>query len=252
MRRNGIAKALAALAALTMTAGAMTGCASAPGAAPGMARSVDDSTAGMAVRARMLRSMQDFGGVNVDVVGGLVLLTGRVASEEARLEAERIAWSAPKVRDVANELQVSDDPRQAFGANDQWISGQVRARLLADGEVRNATINVQTYDGVVYLLGRARTGGEAERAASNASLVPGVSRVVSFIRIDDLAEEPGAPASSVAPSATPATPAAPGSDLLGGPGELRGVQDDLGEQDDVGEPPIEEEDPDLLGGPTRL
>lgn len=211
---------------------ASSGCASAPGAAPGMARSVDDASAGMAVRARMLRSLHDFDRVNVDVVGGLVLLTGRVDTEEARQEAERIAWSAPKVRDVANELQVNTDRRQAFGANDQWVSGQVRARLLADGQVRNATINVQTYDGVVYLLGRARSDGEAQRAASNASLIPGVSRVVSFIRIDPAP----APLDDRPYASPPSQTDEDTGGLLGGPDDLSTGANDR----EAG----------LLGGPT--
>ncbi len=196
-----------------LSAVALSACASSPGTGDGFARGLDDTSASMAVRARMMRSYFDFDRASVTVVGGLALLTGRVADEAARAEAERIAWSAPKVRDVANELIVDDGPRPNYGVNDQWLSGQVRARLMADGHVRNASINVETYEGVVYLLGHTRTEGEAQRAATNASLVPGVARVVSFIRIgSELVPDaraahtappaPAAPAPSPAPAAT--------------------------------------------------
>lgn len=180
--------------ALTLAALAACGCASAPPPASGsMGRSFDDATAGMAIRARMMRSLTDFSRVDVNVAGGLVLLVGRVNDDDARDEAERIALSAPKVRGVANEIEVQVGGRRAFGVHDQLIASQVRARFISDQFVRNAAINVETYDGVVYLLGRVRTEDEARRAASSASFVGGVRRVVSFLIVDPDEPAPTAP-----------------------------------------------------------
>lgn len=171
------------LVAVAIVGVAVSACTGGTGS---VGRGLDDSSAALAIKSRMLRSSTDFRGVDVNVTAGLVLLTGSVATPEHRVEAERIAWSAPKVREVANELSVgAGDQRQMLGANDQWISAQVRSRLLADAGVRGSTINVETHSGVVYLLGRARTAGEAERAAANASLVPGVTRVISYLEFGD-------------------------------------------------------------------
>lgn len=150
-----------------------------------LARSLDDSSAATAVRVRMLRSEVDFSHINVNVSDGLVLLTGRAEDPRESVEAERIAWSAPKVRDVANEIVVSRKGRQLLGAGDAAISTQLRSRLVADGNVRGVSVNIETYQGVVYLTGRARTEAEARRVASHASLVPGVKKVVSFLNVSE-------------------------------------------------------------------
>ncbi len=46
--------------------------------------------------------------------------------------------------------------------------------------------NIETYDGVVYLMGIARTQAELKEAAERASRVGGVQRVVSYVRVRDI------------------------------------------------------------------
>ncbi|MGD2132522.1 MAG: BON domain-containing protein [Maricaulaceae bacterium] len=142
---------------------------------------VNNASAEMAIKSRMFRSTTAFSGVDVIVVDGVALLIGHVPDEATKEEAGRIAWSAPNVRDVGNELVISPDGRTLRGANDQVLLSQVRARLLA-ADVRARTVHVEVYNGVVYLLGRARTQAEATEIAEIASYVGGVDRVVSFVR----------------------------------------------------------------------
>ena len=158
----------------------VTGCATPRGPTSGL----DNASASMAIKSRMLRSQTNFSGVDVRVVDGVVLLMGHVPTEDAKEEAGRIARSAPNVRDVGNELNVDPDGRTLLGANDQLILSQVRARLIADELVRASSVHVEVYDGVVYLLGRVRSASEVERAASITSRTVGVKRVVSFLAAD--------------------------------------------------------------------
>ena len=172
----------AALLAMLVAPFSLSGCAGRP-----FGRSLDDASAGMALRSRMLRSDFNFARANVEVTDGLVLLTGVVDSPLARIEAERLAWSAPKVRNVANELVTEPNApeRLPLGAGDQLISTTVRARLVASWSVAARRIHIESYDGVVYLLGRTRTRAAAERAAEIAASVRGVERVVSYIHADE-------------------------------------------------------------------
>ena len=147
-------------------------------------RSIDDTSAGIAIGARMRRyAGGDLSGVRIAVEDGLVLLSGNVPEPQLRLEAERIAWSAPKVIKVANEIEVTGK-RGFFGnAKDRWITTQVRSRILADKSVRSVNINIETRNKVVFLLGLVRNEGEIKRATGHASLVPGVKKVVSYLSV---------------------------------------------------------------------
>lgn len=172
----------AGCAAVAVGAGAAVGVATVQEKTVGEA--VDDATASNEIKAKLLASeLGDFSEVDVEVSTGLVLLTGRVNTSEERVEAERLAWTSSRALDVANEVLI--EPPGGFTANvsDEVITARVRSRLIGSSSVRSLNFNVETYNGVVYLMGLARTEQELRRAAEEASYVGGVQRVVSYIRL---------------------------------------------------------------------
>lgn len=149
-----------------------------------LGRDLDDTNASLSIKAAMTRADgYALQGVDVEVTDGLALLTGTVPREDDRRQAECLAWSALAVRAVENEVVVSDPSRFRDGARDGWITQQIRGRLLRDRAVRSVNFNVEAENGRVYLLGIARTRGELERAAQHASLVEGVTDVVTLVRV---------------------------------------------------------------------
>lgn len=165
-----------------------------------MGEALDDATASNEIKAKLLNeSGAKFAEVDVEVANGLVLLSGRVNSPEDRTYAEGIAWSSSRAVDVANEIRI--EPPGGFMANvsDEIITGRVRARLIGSSTVKSVNFNIETYDGVVYLMGLARTPEELRAAAEEASVVGGVKQVVSYVRIREAANRPAAPVTTEAP-----------------------------------------------------
>jgi osmotically-inducible protein OsmY len=152
--------------------------------------SLDEATAGTAIKTKLFAGgASRFGEVDVEVADRFVLLSGRVPSEEDRREAERIAWSVGSVDDVANEL-VIDKFDLGRDLNDRWITEQVRARIIADSEVKGVNYNIQVFNGVTYLMGFADSEDELRRAAEHASKVRGVQKVVSYVKMRDRGRPP--------------------------------------------------------------
>lgn len=175
-----------------------------------LGEAVDDAALSADIKSRLIAN-GGLGEVDVEVSGRLVLLSGRVAFPELRVKAEDLAWASTLTRDVANEIQIEAPGGFAKNAADEVISARVRARLLGSSSVRASNINVETYDGVVYLMGVARSEHELTRAAEEASLAGGVRQVISYIRLrnsrgDIVPFTPGEPA--------PYDP----NELAGGPG----------------------------------
>ena len=148
------------------------------------ARSINDVSAERVIKARMRRADGfKLKGINVDVREGVVLLAGNVPRQEDRIEAERIAWSAPRVDQVGNEVLIKDKQGIIRNAKDGLLTTSVKTRLTADKYVKSRNINVESHDGVVYLLGVARNQAELERAAEIASTTRGTREVVSYVTV---------------------------------------------------------------------
>ena len=149
-----------------------------------LARSVNDVSAERVIRARMARAEGfKLKGIDVDVNEGVVLLAGNVQRQEDRIEAERIAWSAPRVEQVGNEVLIKDKQGMIRNAKDSVLTTLVKARLTADRYVKGRNINVESHDGIVYLLGVARGQAELERVAEIASRTRGARQVISYVKI---------------------------------------------------------------------
>lgn len=179
-------------------------------------QAVDDATASNEIKAKLL-TQDGFGEVDVEVANGLVLLSGRVNSPEQRVQAENIAWSSALTQDVANEIQIQRPGGFFANVSDEVITARVRANLIGSSTVKSVNYNIETYDGVVYLMGIARSQEELVAAAEEAANVGGVQQVVSYVRVRQSAtsvqatpsQSPGSPAYSDAEAEAD-------KDLLGG------------------------------------
>jgi len=176
--------------------GAISGCAGAvvgAGASAGVAASEERGFGGALddtkIRAEINRLWFDrdiemYRKVTLNINEGRVMLTGMVATEQARADAVRLSWQASGVREVFNELQVRPDGEAGMDqANDVWIQNKLKARLLGDSDVKNINYTIDVTDAVVYLLGIAQNDTEMERVIAHARDVKGVKRVINHVRL---------------------------------------------------------------------
>jgi osmotically-inducible protein OsmY len=129
--------------------------------------------------------------INVTSYNQRVLLTGEVATEQGKAEAQAIAQKAENVRAVVNELYVGSPSTLANRNFDTALTAKVLTALLQASDVPSGAIKVVSERAVVYLMGLV-TPAEGEAAARAASRVAGVQRVVK--NFDYLPEKEGAQA----------------------------------------------------------
>jgi len=146
-----------------------------------LSRAVDDFDTQTELNARLLgQSASLFANVNLTVIEGRVHLSGSVPTDRERIAATRLAWATPNVKEVANDIEVSDETDLTDTARDRWISAQVRARILADGSIHDVNYTIDTQNRVVYILGIAQDQGELDRVLAHARAVPEARRVVNY------------------------------------------------------------------------
>ena len=147
-------------------------------------RSLDDVSAGRVIEARMKRALEyDLKHIDVEVAEGVVVLSGNAPTQKDRIEAARIAWSAPRIDQVGNEIQINGKQGFIRNTKDGLLEKSVRTRLTVDKHVKGRNFNVETHEGIVYLLGVARDEVELERAARIASTTRGAREVISYVRV---------------------------------------------------------------------
>lgn len=188
--------AAAVLAALLLTsglggcAGAVVGAGAAAGIGVAQERSVgsaiDDTAIATELSAKLFdSSFKLFRDVDLEVVEGRVLLTGKVEEQESRLRAEELAWKIEGVREVANAIQVTSEGGIGSYASDVRISNQLRAKIIGDADVLGINYSIETVSQIVYLIGIAQNQEELDRVIGHARSIRGVKKVESYVRLKD-------------------------------------------------------------------
>lgn len=156
------------------------------GAAAGGAMASDRRTSGVYIEdenieLKATKSINDALGesshVNITSFKGNVLLTGEVANEKAKSQAEDIVKATASVRNITNELAIG--PKSSIGsrANDAYLTSKVKAQFVSENRFQANYVKVVTENSVVYLIGFV-TQQEAEAATEIARNTNGVNKVV--------------------------------------------------------------------------
>ena len=121
--------------------------------------------------------------VDVTVNDGAVLLTGKVKTPEEKVLATKLTWEIRGVREVVNELQVTDQSSIKDFAKDLAASAQLRGKLIADGSVSSLNFSIDVVNGTVYLSGVAADAEEMNRVVGHARELRFVQQVVNYITL---------------------------------------------------------------------
>ncbi len=191
--RLNLALALLLLGAPLVLSGCASlaiGGAATTGVAVAQERSVGDAIDDVTIRVDINRRLFEksevlFVGVSIEVVEGRVLLTGNVPTPEERVEAVRLAWLAPGVSEVINEISISDRSSLIDYFKDMGITGQLRFELLRDGDISDINYSIETQNAVIYLMGIAQDQAELDRVVNHARNIAGVKKVVSYAVLKD-------------------------------------------------------------------
>jgi osmotically-inducible protein OsmY len=215
-------RAFLSAGAMLATLPLLTGCplfAVGAGAAGGYAtlaqeRSASDQFKDVTIRSLVSQSWDQYStdlphNLDATVYEGRVLITGRLADEQQRQEAVQRAWKVDGVKEVYDEIEVGPVTHFSDEVRDTTISTRLKNDLVWDGQVKSINYTIKTENGIVYIIGSARTKDEMERVTGYARNIPNVRRVVSYVRVR-AGEPPAAQAASgPAPVVQPAPTTAP-------------------------------------------
>jgi len=123
-------------------------------------------------------------GIEKSVNNGSVLLTGKVKKIDQKVLATRLAWEIKGVREVINEVQVTEGATIKDAAKDLAASAQLRAALIGDKDVSSLNYSIDVVNGIVYLSGVAADEQEKERVIAHAQELRFAKEVVNYIILE--------------------------------------------------------------------
>lgn len=172
--------------AASMAVGAGATAAVAASSEKGIGGTVDDTVIRATINSLWMDTNIDmWRELGLDVSEGRVLITGKVDKPEWRVDAVKAAWRAQGVKEVINEIKVSDQGNLGTYARDSWISTQLRTRLVLDKQVMSVNYSVDTVDQVIYLMGIARDQHELDVVVNYARSLAYVKQVVNYVILRD-------------------------------------------------------------------
>ena len=143
---------------------------------------VDDLTIRTALNEAFFREdIKLLSDVSFAVIEGRVLLKGTVIEPEDRIRAIKLAWSVDGVREIINEIQVTNEGGIINYARDTWVSTQLKSLILFDKDIQSINYNIETINGSVYVIGIAQSQKELDQIINHARTITDVKKVVSHV-----------------------------------------------------------------------
>ena len=150
----------------------------------GLTTSVSDGVIYTKIQDRFIQADASLSTVlDVTVNDAAVLLTGKVKTPEEKVLATRLVWEVRGVREVINEVQVTDTSSIKDVAKDLAASAQLRGKLIADNNVSSLNFSIDVVNGTVYLSVVAADAEEMNRVVGHARELRFAQQVVNYITL---------------------------------------------------------------------
>ena len=121
----------------------------------------------------------------VFVNNGSILITGKVTIPDDKIELTKIVWTIKGVREVNNEIQLSNISSIKNLARDLASIGEIRARILTDKRINSLNFSIDVINDKAYIVGIAESKEEMKLVKDQASSARFVKEVFNYIIVTD-------------------------------------------------------------------
>jgi len=165
---------------------------------PLLASSTDGRIESSAKESYIFKTYLQDDDIKIESVGGVVTLTGTVASGSHKSMAEETVADLPGVLRVNNKLEVKSESSTPY--SDFWIGDKVKTTLLFHRSVSAIHTEVDVKEGVVTLRGVASSKAEMDLATEYTKDVDGVKGVNNEMTLSPAPASASASASAAVPA----------------------------------------------------
>ncbi len=122
--------------------------------------------------------------ISISVNSGSILITGTLNKIEKRIELTKVIWEVNGVKEVNNEVQISDTNNLKNIAKDLASLGEIKARLMASKQLNSLNFSVDVVNNVAYISGIASSEKEISLVTQIAQEARFVKEVQNFVKVN--------------------------------------------------------------------
>ena len=122
--------------------------------------------------------------ISISVDSGSILITGKLKKIETKVELTKIIWEINGVKEVNNQIQISEINNFKNIAKDLASLGEIKAKLMASKELNSLNFSIDVVNNIAYISGIAASEEEMSIVTQIAQEARFIKEVQNFVRVN--------------------------------------------------------------------
>ncbi len=123
--------------------------------------------------------------IKVSVDNGSVLLTGKIKKPIDKIKITQLIWEIKGVKEVNNELQITDSSNIKNIARDIASVAEIRTRIMTDERINSLNFSIDVVNDIAYISGFSENKEEVKLVTDHATKARFVKEIFNYITIND-------------------------------------------------------------------
>ena len=122
--------------------------------------------------------------ISISVDDGSILVTGTLKNVDTKINLTKVMWDVGGVKEVKNQVQISETNNIKNIAKDLASLGEIRARLMASKKLNSLNFSVDVVNNVAYISGIASNEEEIAIVTTIAQEAKFIKEVQNFVKVN--------------------------------------------------------------------
>ena len=122
--------------------------------------------------------------ISLSVDNGSVLVTGKLKNFDTKINLTKIVWDVNGVKEVNNQVQITETNNLKNIAKDLASLGEIRARLMASKKLNSLNFSIDVVNNIAYISGIASNEEEVAIVSQIAQQARFIKEVQNFVKVN--------------------------------------------------------------------
>ena len=122
--------------------------------------------------------------IALSVDNGSILVTGKLKNIDTKISLTKVIWEVKGVKEVNNQVQISETNNLKNIAKDLASLGEIKARLMASKKLNSLNFSIDVVNNIAYISGLASSEEEISIVTQIAKEARFIKEVQNFVKVN--------------------------------------------------------------------